>query len=221
MRAQPQPITASLTIRDLGLQDYLPVWQQMQTFTQQRTATTPDEIWLVEHPPVFTLGLNGSREHLLNPGDIPIVQVDRGGQVTYHGPGQLLMYALIDLTRRQLGVKQFVTLLEQTIIDYLQQHGITATRRAQAPGVYVDDAKIAALGIRVKHGCAYHGLAFNIAMDLAPFSRINPCGFQDLHVTQLVELLAQPQQPALAQIKTQLTQLLSMQLGYNVHSPIL
>ncbi len=216
MRTQTQMITASLTIRDLGLQDYIPIWQQMQAFTQQRTATTLDEVWLVEHPPVFTLGLNGAREHLLHPGDIPVVNVDRGGQVTYHGPGQLVMYVLIDLTRQQLGVKQFVNLLEQTIIAYLQQQGITAARRAHAPGVYVDDAKIAAVGIRVKHGCTYHGLAFNIAMDLSPFTHINPCGFQDLRVTQLYQLLPQTQRPPLSQIKTQLAHLLGMQLGYNV-----
>jgi lipoyl(octanoyl) transferase len=220
MHAQTQMITDSLTVRDLGLQDYLPLWQQMQTFTQTRTATTPDQLWLVEHPPVFTLGLNGSHDHLLNPGDIPVVQVDRGGQVTYHGPGQLLLYPLIDLARRQLGVKQFVALLEQTIINFLQQQGITATRRAQAPGVYVADAKIAAVGLRVKRGCSYHGLAFNVAMDLAPFRRINPCGFQGLHVTQLHSLLPDVDPPSLPQIKTRLTHLLRDQLGYNAHSLI-
>ena len=220
MHAKIQTTTAPLCIRDLGLQDYLGVWQQMQAFTQQRNALTADEIWFVEHPPVFTLGLNGSREHLLNPGDIPIVHVDRGGQVTYHGPGQIVLYTLIDLARRHLGVKHFVNLLEQVIIDYLQQQGIAATRLVHAPGVYVNDAKIAALGIRVKHGCAYHGLAFNIAMDLSAFTRINPCGFQDMRVTHLSALLSDTAQLSFTQIKTQLAQLLSVQLGYNDHSPL-
>jgi lipoyl(octanoyl) transferase len=179
----------NITVRRLGLQDYEPVWQQMQQFTAERTADTPDEIWLVEHPPVYTLGLNGKREHILDPQDIPVVQSDRGGQVTYHGPGQLVAYLLLDLKRRNLGIKQLVNHMEQAIIDLLAESGIQAKRRQNAPGVYVNDAKIAALGLRVRRGCCYHGLSLNIDMDLEPFSRINPCGFANLPTTQLSDLL--------------------------------
>lgn len=160
----------------------------MQEFTQQRSEQTPDEIWLLEHHPVFTLGLNGKREHVLDPKDIPVVQCDRGGQVTYHGPGQLIAYLLLDLRRRNLGVKQLVHQMEQAVIDLLSESGITARRRDNAPGVYVNDSKIAALGLRVRRGCCYHGLSLNIDMDLEPFSRINPCGFPNLVACQLSDL---------------------------------
>jgi lipoyl(octanoyl) transferase len=176
-------------VRQLGRQDYMPVWQAMRSFTDQRDAETPDEIWVVEHDPVYTLGLNGKQEHVLNPGDIPVVQCDRGGQVTYHGPGQIVMYVLLDLRRRNLGVKHLVEILEQAVIDLLQQYTIDAQRKPNAPGVYVNGEKIAALGLRVRKGCSYHGLSFNVDMDLEPFSRINPCGFEGLQTTQLKALL--------------------------------
>jgi lipoyl(octanoyl) transferase len=183
-----QPVTPGLNIRHPGLQGYETVWHDMQQFTQQRTPDTRDEIWLLEHPPVYTLGLNGQREHVLDPQDIPVIQCDRGGQVTYHGPGQLIAYLMIDLRRRNLGVKKLVFKMEQAIIDCLSESGIQGLRRDNAPGVYVKDAKIAALGLRVRHGCSYHGLSLNIDMDLEPFSRINPCGFPNLAATQLSDL---------------------------------
>ncbi|HEX22798.1 MAG TPA: lipoyl(octanoyl) transferase LipB, partial [Chromatiales bacterium] len=161
---------------------------EMQDFTASRTKDTPDEIWLLEHPPVFTLGLNGKREHLLAAGDIPIIKCDRGGQVTYHGPGQIIAYLLLDLKRRGLGVKEMVRRMEQLVIDLLASYGIDSERRAGAPGIYVDDKKIAALGLRVRHGCSYHGLSLNVDMDLTPFSHINPCGYEGLETTQLREL---------------------------------
>lgn len=179
---------ASLRLRRLGLRDYAETWAAMRDFTERRDADTADELWLVEHPPVFTLGLNGRPEHLLAPGDIPVVQTDRGGQVTYHGPGQLIAYFLLDLRRRQLGVKEMVQRLEQAVIDLLQAQGIAAERREGAPGIYVEGRKIAALGLRVRRGCSYHGLSLNVDMDLAPFSRINPCGFAGLQTTQLRDL---------------------------------
>lgn len=168
--------------------DYEPTWRAMQDFTAARTDETPDEIWFVEHPPVFTLGLNAKPEHLLNPGDILVVQIDRGGQVTYHGPGQLVAYVLLDLARRHLGVQRLVQLMEQAVIDLLAEHGVHAEGRRDAPGVYVDGAKIAALGLRVKRGRTYHGLALNVDMDMEPFGRINPCGYPGMQVTQLRDL---------------------------------
>lgn len=175
-------------VRDLGRRAYEPVWREMQAFTDARTEVTPDELWLVEHEPVFTLGQAGKPEHLLLPGDIPVLHVDRGGQVTYHGPGQIVLYPLLDLRRLKVGVKDYVCRIEQAMIDTLADWNIEATRRAGAPGVYVGDAKIGALGIRVRHGCTFHGLAFNIAMDLEPFRRINPCGYAGLRVTSLADL---------------------------------
>jgi len=160
----------------------------MQAFTSRRSRDTLDEVWLLEHRPVFTLGMNGKAEHLLAPGDIPVVAVDRGGQVTYHGPGQLVAYLMLDLRRLGLGVRQLVEILEQSVIDWLALRGITAEARRDAPGVYVGGAKIAALGLRVRGGCSYHGISFNVDMDLHPFSRINPCGYQGLPVTQLRDL---------------------------------
>jgi lipoyl(octanoyl) transferase len=184
LRSQPPPVV----VRHLGLAPYVPTWQAMQRFTAERTAATPDEIWFLEHPPVFTLGMNASRAHLLAPGDIPVVQIDRGGQVTYHGPGQLVVYPLLDLNRQRLGIRDFVMALERAVIELAAQYGIHAECRRNAPGVYVAGAKLASLGVRVRRGGSYHGLALNVAMDLEPFSRINPCGYAGLEMTQLSDL---------------------------------
>jgi lipoyl(octanoyl) transferase len=178
-------MSIAFKIRELGLRDYQSVWDDMRTFNQQRDVTSSDEIWLVEHPAVFTLGLNGKPEHIIDAHDIPVIQCDRGGQVTYHGPGQIVAYVLMDLQRRHWGVKILVNHLEQSVIDVLAEYDIDAERKSDAPGVYVDGAKIAALGLRVRRGCSYHGLSFNVDMDLAPFSYINPCGFEGLSSTQL------------------------------------
>ena len=174
-----------LRIERLGRSDYRRTWRAMQDFTDARGPATADELWITEHPPVFTQGLNGRAEHLLDPGDIPVVQIDRGGQVTYHGPGQLVLYCLLDLQRLGLGVKRLVALLEQSVIELLEGYGIDASGRAGAPGVYVGEAKIAALGLRIRKGCCYHGLSLNVDMDPEPFGRINPCGYRGLEVTQL------------------------------------
>lgn len=176
-----------LKVRRLGRQSYLPVWHAMSEFTNRRVADTPDELWLLEHDPVFTLGQAGKMEHVLAPGDIPVIPVDRGGQVTYHGPGQIVAYPLVDLRRAGVGVRETVNKIEQTMIDTLAHWHIAGTRHDGAPGVYVGDAKIAALGLRVRRGCSFHGLAFNVAMDLEPFLRINPCGYKGLAVTQMVD----------------------------------
>ena len=175
-------------VRDLGRMAYEPVWRAMQAFTDARDESTTDELWLVEHDPVFTLGQAGKPEHVLMPGDIPVLHVDRGGQVTYHGPGQIVAYPLLDLKRLKIGVREYVERIEQAVIDTLGDWNIGATRRDGAPGVYVDGAKVAALGIRVRRGCTFHGLAFNIAMDLEPFRRINPCGYAGLQVTSMLDL---------------------------------
>jgi lipoyl(octanoyl) transferase len=174
-------------VRRLGLQAYEPVWRDMQRFTDERDERTRDEIWFVEHPPIFTLGMNGRREHLLSPGDIPVLQIDRGGQVTYHGPGQLVVYPLIDIRRLRLGVRQLVIALERAVIDMAAELGIAATCRRDAPGVYVDGAKLASVGLRIRRGGSYHGLALNVSMDLEPFGRIEVCGYRDLAVTRLAD----------------------------------
>ena len=175
-------------IRDLGRVEYEPTWRAMQAFTAAREPDTPDELWLLEHPPVYTQGQAGRPEHLIAETAIPVVPIDRGGQITYHGPGQLVAYVLVDLRRRGYGIRELVTRMEQAVIDLLAAHGVVAERRAGAPGVYVDGAKIAALGLRVKQGCTYHGLAFNVDMDLAPFAAINPCGYAGMRVTQCRDL---------------------------------
>jgi lipoyl(octanoyl) transferase len=175
-------------VRRLGLQPYAPVYARMREFTLARDADTPDEIWLLEHPPVFTQGQAGKAEHLLMPGDIPVVQSDRGGQVTYHGPGQLVGYVLLDLHRLGYGIRSLVTRLEHAMVECLAGYGIGAAAQPDAPGVYVDGRKIASLGLRVRNGRTYHGLSLNVAMDLEPFARINPCGFAGLRMTQLSEL---------------------------------
>ncbi|MGH8678932.1 MAG: lipoyl(octanoyl) transferase LipB [Burkholderiales bacterium] len=178
-----------LTVRRLGIAPYEQIWHKMQEFTATRTPTTPDEVWLLQHPPVYTLGIAGRTEHLPRHANaIPVLKVDRGGQVTYHGPGQLVLYALIDLRRMGIGVRALVRTLEQSVIDLLAEYAIHAQRRHGAPGVYVDDAKIAALGLRIRNGCSYHGLSFNVEMDLAPFSDIDPCGYAGLRVTQARDL---------------------------------
>jgi lipoyl(octanoyl) transferase len=174
-------------IRDLGLQPYEAIWRDMHQFTQERTEETPDEIWVLEHLPVYTLGLNGKQEHLLNPGDIPVIKSDRGGQVTYHAPGQLVVYTLLDLKRSELGVRQLVTLLEQAMITALAQFDIFAVAKPEAPGVYVNDKKIGSIGIRIKNNASYHGISLNNNMDLTPFDHINTCGFENLQVTQLAD----------------------------------
>lgn len=174
-----------LIVRTLGEQPYLETWEAMKSFTAGRDASTPDEIWLLEHPRVYTQGQAGKAEHILAPGDIPVIQVDRGGQVTYHGPGQLVVYLLIDLTRHKLGVRTLVDVIERSIVQTLATFGISASPRPDAPGVYVDGAKIASLGLRVKRGCSFHGLALNVSMDMEPFRRINPCGYAGMTMCQV------------------------------------
>jgi lipoyl(octanoyl) transferase len=181
-------VTGTALLRDLGRQPYEPVWRAMQAFTDARTEATADELWLVEHDPVFTLGQAGKPEHVLMAGEIPVIHVDRGGQVTYHGPGQLVLYPLLDLKRLKVGVREYVDRIEQAVIDTLGDWNIGAARRDGAPGVYVNGAKVMALGIRVRRGCTFHGLAFNIAMDLSPYQRINPCGYEGLQVTSVLDL---------------------------------
>lgn len=177
-----------LKVRRLGRQPYEPIWRSMSAFTDNRTAATVDELWLLEHDPVFTLGQAGKMEHVLAPGEIPVIPVDRGGQVTYHGPGQIVAYPLFDLRRIGFSVRELVNKIEQSIIDTLAHWNIEAVRREGAPGVYVADAKVAALGLRVRRGCSFHGLAFNVNMNLEPYHRINPCGYKDLAVTQVLDL---------------------------------
>ncbi|MGI9238075.1 MAG: lipoyl(octanoyl) transferase LipB [Woeseiaceae bacterium] len=174
--------------RFLGRQDYIPLWNGMRNFTDARSDTTSDEIWFTEHPPVFTMGLNASKEHLLAPGNIPVVQIDRGGQVTFHGPGQLMVYPLLDLKRAGLGVRTLVTALEQSVVDLAAEYDIAAASRADAPGVYVDGDKLASVGLRIRRGCSFHGMALNVDIDLEPFSRINPCGYAELRMTDLRRL---------------------------------
>lgn len=209
MTKEPQ-IADQLIIRELGVQDYTTVWQAMQQFTDERNSHTIDELWMLEHYPVFTQGQAGKAEHLLFPGDIPVVQVDRGGQVTYHGPGQLMVYVLLDLKRRNMGVRQLVTLLEQVLVQLLSSYGINAYAKPDAPGVYVDEGKIASLGLRVRKGCTFHGLALNVDMDLSPFLRINPCGYAGLQMIQSKDL-GGPQ--SIAEAKQRIVQCFSQQLN--------
>lgn len=205
--------TCDVIVRDLGHAEYTRVWQDMRTFTDRRDPSTRDEIWLVEHPPVYTLGTNDRNEPFDNPG-IPVVKSDRGGQITYHGPGQLIAYVLMDLRRRGWGVKQLVTALEQAVIELLAARGIPAARRAGAPGVYVHGRKVAQLGLRVRRGACYHGLSFNVAMDHTPFRRIRPCGYAGLETTDLATLVGRT--PVhLNEVKTELLAQLLHNLGYN------
>ncbi|WP_447594092.1 lipoyl(octanoyl) transferase LipB [Aquipseudomonas campi] len=203
---------AELTVRHLGVVDYLPTLEAMRRLTDERDAQTPDEIWLLQHPRVFTQGQAGKPEHLLMPGDIPVVQVDRGGQVTYHGPGQLVAYLMLDLRRLGLGVRELVTAMEQSLVDVLATYGVAAAPKADAPGVYVDGDKIASLGLRVRRGCSFHGLALNVDMDMSPFGRINPCGYVGLKMVQLKDVLAEP--PAFDEVAQRLEQALRQRLGY-------
>ena len=175
----------NIVVKRLGRVDYAPTFQAMQDFTAARTEATADELWIVEHPPVYTLGQAGKPEHLIHPTAIPLVKIDRGGQITYHGPGQVVAYLLLDLHRRHLKVREMVNLLEQALIDCIADYGLDARRKDGAPGVYIDDAKVAALGLRVKNGCSYHGLSLNVDMDLTPFTWINPCGYSGLQTIQL------------------------------------
>ena len=206
----------TLIVRDLGRQDYEPVWQAMRDFTDQRDSDTPDEVWLLQHNPVFTQGQAGKAEHVLAAGDIPIVQSDRGGQVTYHGPGQLIAYLLVDIKRRKIGVRALVTHIESAIVELLKRYDIPAHPRADAPGVYVaSGAKIAQLGLRVRKGCSFHGLSLNVAMDMEPFKRINPCGYAGLAVTSLRDEWGQD--PEMGLVYDQLVSEIVAQLGYNDH----
>lgn len=202
---------ASPKVRRLGLVDYVPAFDSMRAFTLARTPETPDELWLLQHPPVYTLGLAGKPEHLLRATDIPLVSIDRGGQITYHGPGQIVAYLLLDLKRRGIGVKELVRRMEQAVIDLLADYGVAAERKSGAPGVYVDGAKIAALGLRIKNGCSYHGLALNVDMDLTPFSNINPCGYAGMRVTQTRDLGIADNLETLSE---KLAQRLLRELGY-------
>jgi lipoyl(octanoyl) transferase len=183
-----KPLAPAPVIRHLGRAHYESTWRAMQKFTAERDGDSADEIWFLEHAPIFTLGMNASRAHLVTPGDIPVLQIDRGGEVTYHGPGQLVVYPLIDLKRAALGVRDLVSALEASVVNYVAQLGIKARSRRDAPGVYVGQRKLASLGIRIRRGASYHGLALNVDMDLAPFARINPCGFAGLQMTQLADL---------------------------------
>lgn len=182
-------LATDLIIRRLATTDYQTTWHAMQAFTDARTSATCDEFWLLEHTPIFTLGQNGKPEHILDAADIPVIQVDRGGQVTYHGPGQVIVYVLIDIKRRHLGIRQLVSLLEKSIIALLADYALTAYAKPTAPGVYIAQAKIGSVGLRVRRGCCFHGLSFNVDMDLSPFARINPCGYKNLAVTQLCDLI--------------------------------
>ncbi|MDG6777496.1 lipoyl(octanoyl) transferase LipB [Thiomicrorhabdus sp. zzn3] len=202
-----------MKIRYLGLRPYRETWQAMQTFTDQRNADTPDELWVVEHPPVFTQGLNGKAEHLLALApQIPLVQTDRGGQVTYHGPGQLVIYVLVDLKRAQLGVRALVTAMEESIIELLNRFNIVSQARTDAPGVYVSGQKIASLGLKIRKQKSYHGLALNVAMDLTPFQMINPCGLQGMQMTQLCDRLIDQACPDLTELGEQLSKLLAQNI---------
>ena len=205
-------MTASTVIvRDLGLTRYEPVWQRMQAFTEQRDKTTPDEIWLTEHQPVFTQGQAGKAEHVLAPGDIPVVQTDRGGQVTYHGPGQITAYLMFDIRRLGIGVRDLVTGIEQSMVDTIAEFGIHGEPRADAPGVYVSEQKIGSLGLRVRRGCSYHGLSLNVDMDLEPFARINPCGLLGMQVTQVAAFA----DVSLPQVQDVLIEQMANRFGFN------
>jgi lipoyl(octanoyl) transferase len=201
----------TLIVKSLGLVGYRTCWEQMKSFVDSRDESTQDEIWILEHPPVFTLGQAASEDHLLAPGDIEIVQSDRGGQVTYHGPGQLVIYLLLDLRRRQLGPRALVTIIEESIVKLLSEYDLPAETKAKAPGVYVNGRKIASLGLRIRRGFSFHGLSLNIDMDLEPFSRINPCGYEGLEVTQLSDLGVKEPLPVIAK---RLCALVSEAIGY-------
>ena len=205
-------MNTELIIHDLGLIDYQTSLNNMRDFTEKRTAKTPDEIWLLEHPPVFTQGLAGKAEHVLDPHHIPVIQTDRGGQVTYHGPGQLVVYVLIDLKRKKLYARDLVRRLEKSVIDLLEHYHIKARSDCKAPGVYVDQAKICSIGLRVRKGASFHGIALNVDMDLTPFTYINPCGYQDMRMTQIK---AFDSSVAIHTVKKQITACIKNNFGYN------
>ena len=217
MKPAVAPHSLTLQVSDLGRRPYDAVWQAMRAFTDERDAETQDQLWLVEHPPVFTQGQAGKPEHLLLPGDIPVVQTDRGGQVTYHGPGQLVAYPLLDLRRLGMGVRDLVTALEETLVGLLASYGVEAYPRPDAPGVYIAGDKVASLGLRVRRGCSFHGLALNVAMDLEPFRRINPCGYQGLQMTQLADQLTTA--PNMAEVKDRLVGHFVQKIGYSCTMP--
>lgn len=203
----------TLIVRNLGLRDYEPVWREMEAFTRERDADTVDELWFVEHPPVYTQGVGGRAEHVIDPHDIPVIRTNRGGQVTYHGPGQIVAYVLFDIRRKKINIKQLVNYLEQAVIELLEEYGVAAEARADAPGVYVDGNKISALGLRVSRGCSYHGLALNVDADLKPFDWINPCGYHGLKVTRMRDLgIADGHEV----VREKLGRILAGQMGYTV-----
>lgn len=203
---------ALLGVRELGLVEYQTAWQAMQRFTNERLPVTADEIWLLQHPRVFTQGQAGKAEHLLLPGDIPVIQADRGGQVTYHGPGQLVCYLMLDVRRLGFGVRELVSRIEQSLIDVLASYDVQAVAKPDAPGVYVNGAKIASLGLRIRNGRSFHGLALNVDMDLEPFQRINPCGYAGLAMTQMADVVAGP--IAISEVSARLREQLAKHLGY-------
>ncbi|OMH34037.1 octanoyltransferase [Motiliproteus sp. MSK22-1] len=205
-------MSSELIVRQLGLQPYMPILAAMQQFTDSRDSDTSDEIWLLEHEPVFTQGQAGKEEHLLAPGDIPVVKVDRGGQVTYHGPGQLIVYLLLNLKRLKIGVRELVTLMEESIVHVMKLYAVEAYPKADAPGVYVKEDKLASLGLRVRRGCSFHGLALNVDMDIAPFQRINPCGYPGLQMVQVKQLA---EKATMDEISRHLLEYLTHRLGYN------
>lgn len=202
-----------LIVRNLGRRDYESVWREMEAFTRERTADTVDELWFVEHPSVYTQGVGGKAEHVLDPHGIPVVRTNRGGQVTYHGPGQIVAYTLLDIRRKKINVRQLVSHLERAVIELLQDYGVAAEARADAPGVYVDGDKVAALGLRVSRGCSYHGLALNVDVNLSPFDWINPCGYQGLKVTRMRDLGITESRDA---IRAKLERILAGEMGYTV-----
>ncbi len=208
-------IADTVNIRFLGKQDYLSCWQAMKEFTNQRLSETIDEIWILEHAPIFTQGQNGKPEHVLAAGDIPVLSIDRGGQVTYHGPGQLIAYTLIDVKRKKMNVRELVTAIENSMIQLLKAFKIEATAKCEAPGVYVNNKKIGSVGLRIRRGCSYHGLALNVEMDLEPFTRINPCGYKALEMTQIADF---KKQTSLAETGLELIECLSANLGYTKHN---
>lgn len=207
----------NLKVRRLGLQDYVPIWKSMRYLVENGGDQRDDEIWLLSHKPVFTQGQAGKPEHVLNPGDIPLVQIDRGGQVTYHGPGQLVVYLVLNVKRRKFGVRNLVDIIEMSLIETLEEFGITASTRPKAPGVYVNDAKIAALGLRIKNGWSYHGLSLNVDMNLEPFSRINPCGFESLAITQIADEQNDSER-LMQKVSKVVSNKLLLKLGYSVES---
>lgn len=207
-------MAAKLIVKDLGVRPYDEIWQQMKTFTDERNESTPDELWLVQHPGVYTLGQTGKQEHVLDAGEIPVLKTDRGGQVTYHGPGQLVCYLLLDIRRLGIGVRDLVTAIEESVIQLLARHNVEASSKPDAPGVYVEGKKVAALGLRIRKGRSYHGLSLNVDMDLAPFSNIDPCGYPGLEVTDTHRLGIKA---GITELSQELTNILCSEFGYYAH----